>query len=295
MKKWQSVKQSATDIGESIKNAFTSIPEKMRTIGHDIMEGLKNGIRNRIDSIKEAASEAARAVEEKVKTVLDIHSPSRVMMELGKYTSQGLALGILEDIDKVEKAASLAAQTIKDITEGKLSDVKVKTNTNDREIKDRLARQLNWGANNKAEYQKYLEFINKLNKEEVEQSKEYLKEDYENRVKSLDDRLKILKNENSVELQTEKARVDAQIAYYQQLQRNTKDKNAKANYVNEIAALKQYQKQVLNTTKANQKAQVDTLERSKKALEEYYKHGLNLLDKREKDVKKVIKSSRKCI
>jgi TP901 family phage tail tape measure protein len=287
--KMASVKQSATDIGESIKNAFTSIPGKMRTIGHDIMEGLKNGIRNRIDSIKEAASEAARAVEEKVKTVLDIHSPSRVMMELGKYTSQGLALGILEDIDKVERAASLAAQTIKDITEGKLSDVKVKTNTNDREIKDRLARQLNWGANNKAEYQKYLEFINKLNKEEVEKSKEFLKEDYENRVKSVEDRLRILKNENSIELQTEKARIDSQLAYYQKLQRNTKDKNAKANYANQIAALRQYQKQVLNTTKANQNAQISSLERSKRALEEYYKDGLNLLDKREKDVKKSLK------
>ncbi|QDY26388.1 phage tail tape measure protein [Clostridium botulinum] len=287
--KMASVKQSATDIGESIKNAFTDIPGKMRTIGHDIMEGLKNGIRNKINDVKEAASEAARAAEERVKTALDIHSPSRVMMELGKYTSQGLALGILEDLDKVEKAANLAAQTIKDITEGKLSDVKVKANTNDKEIKDRVARQLNWGVYNKNEYQKYLDFIDKLNKEEIEKSKGYLKEDYENRVKSLDDRLRILKNENSIELQTEKARIDAQIAHYQNLQRNTKDKNAKANYVNQIANLRQYQKQVLNTTKANQNAQISSLERSKKALEEYYKNGLNLLDKREKEVKKSLK------
>ncbi|MDU1422005.1 phage tail tape measure protein [Clostridium sporogenes] len=287
--KMASVKQSATDIGESIKNAFTDIPGKMKNIGHDIMEGLKNGIRNKINDVKEAASEAARAAEERVKTALDIHSPSRVMMELGKYTSQGLALGILEDLDKVEKAATLAAQTIKDITEGKLSDVKVKTNTSDIEMKDRLARQLNWGANNKAEYQKYLEFINKLNKEEVEKSKEYLKEDYENRVKSVEDRLRILKNENSIELQTEKSRIDSQIEYYQKLQRNTKDKKAKTNYANQIASLRQYQKQVLNTTKANQNAQISSLERSKRALEEYYKDGLNLLDKREKDVKKSLK------
>ncbi|APH23377.1 phage tail tape measure protein [Clostridium botulinum] len=287
--KMASVRQSATDIGESIKNAFTSIPEKMRTIGHDIMEGLKNGIRNKIESVKEAANEAARVVEKKVKSALGIHSPSRVMMELGKYASQGLALGILEDLDKVEKAANLAAQTIKDITEGKLSDVKVKTNTNDREIKDKVERQLNWGVYNKSEYQKYLNFVDKLNKEEVEKSKEYLKEDYENRVKSIEDRLRILKNENSIELQTEKARIDSQIAYYQKLQSNTKDKKAKANYSNQIAALRQYQKQVLNTTKANQKVQIDSLERSKKALEEYYKDGLNLLDKREKNVKKSLK------
>ncbi|MBE6075953.1 MAG: phage tail tape measure protein [Clostridium lundense] len=156
-------------------------------------------------------------------------------------------------------------------------------------MKDRLARQLNWGANSKKEYQKYLEFIDQLNKEEIEKSKEYLKEDYENRAKSVEDRLRILKNENSIELQTEKARIDSQIAYYQKLQKNTKDKNAKANYANQIAALRQYQKQVLNTTKANQKAQVDSLERSKRALKEYYDDGMKLLDKREKEVKKSLK------
>ncbi|HBJ2602279.1 TPA: phage tail tape measure protein [Clostridium botulinum] len=156
-------------------------------------------------------------------------------------------------------------------------------------MKDRLARQLNWGANSKKEYQKYLEFIDQLNKEEIEKSKEYIKEDYENRVKSIEDRLRILKNENSIELQTEKSKIDSQIAYYQKLQKNTKDKNAKANYANQIAALRQYQKQVLNTTKANQKAQVDSLERSKRALKEYYDDGMNLLDKREKEVKKSLK------
>lgn len=156
-------------------------------------------------------------------------------------------------------------------------------------MKDRLAKQLNWGANSKKEYQKYLEFIDQLNKEEIEKSKEYLKEDYDNRSKSIEDRLRILKNENSIELQTEKARIDSQIAYYQKLQKNTKDKNAKANYANQIAALRQYQKQVLNTTKANQKAQVDSLERSKRALKEYYDDGMNLLDKREKEVKKSLK------
>ncbi len=145
------------------------------------------------------------------------------------------------------------------------------------------------GANSKKEYQKYLEFIDKLNKEEIEKSKEYLKEDYENRVKSVEDRLRILKNENSIELQTEKSRIDSQIAYYQKLQRNTKDKKAKANYANQIAALRQYQKQVLNTTKANQKSQIDSLERSKRALKEYYDDGMKLLDKREKEVKKSLK------
>ncbi|WP_242862665.1 phage tail tape measure protein [Clostridium botulinum] len=182
-----------------------------------------------------------------------------------------------------------------DIAREAMSEAKESVSVNPRAgvsesvMKDRLAKQLNWGANSKKEYQKYLEFIDQLNKEEIEKSKEYLKEDYDNRSKSIEDRLKILKNENSIELQTEKARIDSQIAYYQKLQKNTKDKNAKANYANQIAALRQYQKQVLNTTKANQKAQVDSLERSKRALKEYYDDGMNLLDKREKEVKKSLK------
>ncbi|KGO12695.1 tail tape measure protein [Clostridium botulinum] len=288
------------DGGETVLNnrdtmdLFNKLDNKMgyntaKEWGVNLSQGLIDGISSTRGLVHDSILETANGINFKTRKALGINSPSRVMQELGKFSSEGLALGILENKDKVESAANLAAQIIKDITENKLDDIQVKVNTNDKEIKDRVARQLNWGVYNKDEYQKYLNFVNKLNKEEVEKSKEFLKEDYENRVKSVEDRLRILKNENSIELQTEKARVDQEIAYYQNLQRNTKDKNAKKNYANQIASLRQYQKQVLNTTKANQKAQVDSLERSKKALKEYYDDGIKLLDKREKDVKKSLK------
>ncbi|EPY2286644.1 phage tail tape measure protein [Clostridium sporogenes] len=288
------------DGGETVLNnrdtrgLFNKLDNKMgyntaKEWGLNLSQGLAAGINNSRKLVHNAILETANGINLKTRKVLGINSPSRVMQELGKFSSEGLALGILENKDKVESAANLAAQVIKDVTENKLDDIQVKVNTDDKEIKDRVARQLNWGVYNKNEYQKYLNFVDKLNKEEVEKSKEYLKEDYENRVKSIEERLRILKNENSIELQTEKARVDQEIAYYQNLQRNTKDKNAKKNYANQIASLRQYQKQVLNTTKANQKAQVDSLERSKRALKEYYDDGMKLLDKREKDVKKSLK------
>ncbi|AUM99585.1 phage tail tape measure protein [Clostridium botulinum] len=198
--------------------------------------------------------------------------------------SKKILTSLLESKSKPEDIAREAMSEAKESV-----SVNPRAGVSESVMKDRLARQLNWGANSKKEYQKYLEFIDQLNKEEIEKSKEYIKEDYENRVKSIEDRLRILKNENSIELQTEKSKIDSQIAYYQKLQKNTKDKNAKANYANQIAALRQYQKQVLNTTKANQKAQVDSLERSKRALKEYYDDGMKLLDKREKEVKKSLK------
>ncbi|NEZ94318.1 phage tail tape measure protein, partial [Clostridium botulinum] len=128
------------------------------------------------------------------------------------------------------KPEDIARETLSQAKES--VSVSPRTGVSESVMKDRLARQLNWGANSKKEYQRYLEFIDRLNKEEIEKSKEYLKEDYDNRSKSIEDRLRILKNENSIELQTEKARIDSQIAYYQKLQRSTKDKNAKANYAN---------------------------------------------------------------
>ncbi|EQC1536953.1 phage tail tape measure protein [Clostridium botulinum] len=288
------------DGGETVLNnrdtmdLFNKLDNKMgyntaKAWGLNLSQGFADGINSSRKLVHDSILETANGINLKTRKALGINSPSRVMQELGKYTSQGLALGILEDMDKVESAANLAAQVIKDVTENKLDDIQVKVNTNDKEIKDRVARQLNWGVYNKDEYQKYLNFVDKLNKEEVEKSKEFLKEDYENRVKNVEDRLRVLKNENSIELQTERARVDQEIAHYQNLQRNTKDKNAKKNYANQIASLRQYQKQVLNTTKANQKAQVDSLERSKRALKEYYDDGIKLLDKREKEVKKSLK------
>ncbi len=198
--------------------------------------------------------------------------------------SKKILTSLLESKSKPEDIAREAMSEAKESV-----SVNPRAGVSESVMKDRLVKQLNWGANSKKEYQKYLEFIDQLNKEEIEKSKEYLKEDYDNRSKSIEDRLRILKNENSIELQTEKAKIDSQIAYYQKLQKNTKDKNAKVNYANQIAALRQYQKQVLNTTKANQKAQVDSLERSKRALKEYYDDGMKLLDKREKEVKKSLK------
>ncbi|WP_050608227.1 phage tail tape measure protein [Clostridium niameyense] len=285
-----SIIEGAKNIGTNIITAFENLPSKMLEIGKNIIDGLLNGITSGVGKVVDAAKNLGNSVSNKIRETLDIHSPSRVTRAYGQYTSEGLALGILDNLDKVKEASEKATNVVKNILSDKVIDVKIKTNTNENEIKDRLARQLNWGANHRDEYQKYLEFVDKLNKEEVEKSKDYLKEDYENRVTHIENRLRILKNENKIELQTEKARIDSQIAYYQKLQKNTQDKNAKNTYANKLYDLRQYQKQVLNSTKAVQEKQIYELERSKNALKEYYDNGFKLLDKKEKAILKSFKT-----
>ncbi|AWZ48459.1 phage tail tape measure protein [Clostridiaceae bacterium 14S0207] len=283
--KKESIKNKANEIKEGIKEKFNNIKSEMKTIGQWAVEGLKKGLEF-TKELKEKAEGLAKRTIAAVKDKLDIHSPSRVMQQLGKFTVEGFALGIEDSTCLAEeKAKYLADSVLKEVNQLSNLDIKIKANTNENEILKNTRRMLNWGSNNKRAYEEFLAFKDKLNKAELEQTKEYIKEDYETRNKALEDRIRILKNENTIELQTEKNRVDAQIAYYQKLQRNSKDKNAKKDYSNKIAGLRQYQKAVLNTTKANQKAQINRLETSKRALEEYYKEGKKLLENREKEVK----------
>jgi len=57
--------------------------------GKDIIRGLINGIKSMGNAIKDTVSELAGKIPEWAKKVLGIHSPSRVMAELGVFTGQG--------------------------------------------------------------------------------------------------------------------------------------------------------------------------------------------------------------
>lgn len=76
--------------------------------GKDIIRGLVNGIKSMGNAIKDTVSELAGKIPEWAKKVLGIHSPSRVMAELGVFTGQGLAKGLAS-------TNSLIAKTAKDL------------------------------------------------------------------------------------------------------------------------------------------------------------------------------------
>lgn len=77
------------------------------------MAGLANGIQIGAESAISAAQTVAMRVASIVRQALDVHSPSRVMMEIGGFVSEGLAKGIVSAQYMVEKAsAALAMATI---------------------------------------------------------------------------------------------------------------------------------------------------------------------------------------
>ena len=82
----------------SINDAFASLPDHMKGIGKNIVEGLQNGFGDGFAKIVNKARELAAKIIDTIKGVLGIHSPSTVMFEVGQNIVTGLVNGIASGI-----------------------------------------------------------------------------------------------------------------------------------------------------------------------------------------------------
>lgn len=76
----------------------------LKEIGAFIIEGLKDGMSGKIGSIIEAISEIANTIIDTIKDILDIHSPSKVMIAIGGFIVAGLIKGILDAFPDVKES-----------------------------------------------------------------------------------------------------------------------------------------------------------------------------------------------
>lgn len=76
----------------------------LKEIGAFIIEGLKDGMSGKIGSIIEAISEIANTIIDTIKDILDIHSPSKVMIAIGGFIVAGLINGILDAFPDVKES-----------------------------------------------------------------------------------------------------------------------------------------------------------------------------------------------
>ena len=83
-----------------IKNAFSNAWQTFSNIGRNIWEGLKSGIGNIANNMRNMFSGAV----EGVKKFLGIHSPSRLFKSYGGFVSEGFAIGIQGEMSTVSKA-----------------------------------------------------------------------------------------------------------------------------------------------------------------------------------------------
>ncbi|TPG89950.1 phage tail tape measure protein [Brevibacillus laterosporus] len=115
---WNSVKTIVTGIKDSIVNGWRAAVDFLKSIdlfeiGKNVVQGFVNGIKSMVGDIKESIAGIATSAVDQFKSVLDIHSPSRVFMELGGFTGEGYGIGIQNSLPDVSRAiSSLAGETV---------------------------------------------------------------------------------------------------------------------------------------------------------------------------------------
>jgi len=97
------------DVFNGIVNTFTNLPSKMMEIGTNIVVGIKEGIKKAWEGMTGWIGDLCDSFTDGIKDALDIHSPSRVMMQLGAYTGEGFGLGIESTIGSISKQANAIA------------------------------------------------------------------------------------------------------------------------------------------------------------------------------------------
>lgn len=90
----------------------------MRSAGYSAGMGFYSGLASTSGSIMGLASSIAASVSARIRSALRIHSPSRVLMNLGSYAGEGLAVGLEKSKRYVNNAVDGLSNSIKGVDTG---------------------------------------------------------------------------------------------------------------------------------------------------------------------------------
>ncbi len=85
---------------------------EMKNVGIELISGLWEGFKSKIEWLKERVSEFGKNFIENIRNIFDINSPSGVMRdEVGVYLAEGVGVGFIEGMDKVNEDIKNALPT----------------------------------------------------------------------------------------------------------------------------------------------------------------------------------------
>ena len=110
-----------TDTEKQFKEMIAVVNDIMKIsgwtkLGEQMVTGLISGIQKMESDFYTTVSNLMNEGVDKAKSVMDIHSPSRVFAEIGKYMVDGLVVGIETFANKVSNASKDMAQSAIDTT-----------------------------------------------------------------------------------------------------------------------------------------------------------------------------------
>lgn len=119
----QKVKEKLDLVIQKAVSFAADLKEKFTSAGKNALAGIINGISSKIEEVKTSISSVGLALINTFKTLLGIHSPSRVFAEQGGFIAAGLIIGMEGATDDVKKAAAQLAGAAVDAATDAVAEV----------------------------------------------------------------------------------------------------------------------------------------------------------------------------
>lgn len=119
----QKVKEKLDLVIQKAVAFATDLKEKFTSAGKNALAGIINGISSKIEEVKTSISNVGLALINTFKTLLGIHSPSRVFAEQGGFIAAGLIVGMESATNDVKKAAAQLAGAAVDAATDAVAEV----------------------------------------------------------------------------------------------------------------------------------------------------------------------------
>ena len=119
----QKVKEKLDLVIQKAVSFAADLKEKFTSAGKNALAGIINGISSKIEEVKTSISNAGLALINTFKTLLGIHSPSRVFAEQGGFIAAGLIIGMEGATNDVKKAAAQLAGAAVDAATDAVAEV----------------------------------------------------------------------------------------------------------------------------------------------------------------------------
>lgn len=108
--------QVVDDYAQQYEDAVSGISDIMATEGRNAGAaygaGMRAGLESMTSAVGNAAAALGRAVNSNTRNIMEIHSPSKVAEEIGKFWDMGLVQGMERNAPEVEDASIAVAQNI---------------------------------------------------------------------------------------------------------------------------------------------------------------------------------------
>lgn len=101
------------------KAALSGIASALTSAGRDLIQGMINGVKAMAGKIASAAKDVVKGAVDGAKSFLGISSPSKVFIEIGKFTGQGFVKGLQGTESEIRQAAEQVIGKIRDAFKGK--------------------------------------------------------------------------------------------------------------------------------------------------------------------------------